>query len=88
MICSRSAVIVVTFWIRDLNASCVSCGQGDENRGGKGGSWAAAASMVGGSKYQVDMVLDRPVIGMCLRRAIMINSYFLLAEYRPLIYVL
>jgi hypothetical protein len=32
-------------------------GHGDENRGGTGGMWATAASMVGGSGYQVVMVL-------------------------------
>jgi hypothetical protein len=33
-------------------------GHGDENRGGKGGTWATMASIVGGSGYQAVMVLD------------------------------
>jgi hypothetical protein len=30
---------------------------------------AQAAAMEGGSEYQVVMVLDRPAVGTCLRRA-------------------
>jgi hypothetical protein len=42
----------------------------DENRGGKGGTMMAqAAAMEGGSEYQIGMVLDRPAVGTCLRRA-------------------
>jgi hypothetical protein len=70
-------------------------GHGDENRGGKGGSWAIAASMVDGSEYQIVIVLDqrgrigdRPTIATCLRQARRINYYFLLAEYRPLLHLL
>jgi hypothetical protein len=56
-------------------------GHGDENRGGKGGMWATAASMTaasmsGGSGYQVVMVLDRPAIGTCLMTGN--KDYFLL----------
>jgi hypothetical protein len=63
-------------------------GHGDENRVGKGGSWAAATSMVGGSEYQVVMVLDRPTVDTCLRRVRRIISYFLLVEYMPLLHLL
>jgi hypothetical protein len=34
------------------------------------------------------MVLDRPAVGTCLRRARRIISYFLLAEYMPLLHLL
>jgi hypothetical protein len=51
-------------------------GHGDENRGGKGGMWATAASMLGGSGYQVVMVLHRPTIGTCLTTGN--KDYFLL----------
>jgi hypothetical protein len=51
-------------------------GHGDENRGGKGGMWATAASMLGCSGYQVVMVLDRPTIGTCLTTGN--KDYFLL----------
>jgi hypothetical protein len=42
----------------------------DESRGGKGGTvMAQAAAMEGGFEYQDVMVLDRPAVGTCLRRA-------------------
>jgi hypothetical protein len=52
----------------DNGSQCIVCllrggGHDDKNRGGKGGSWATAASMVGGSKYQVVvLVLDHPAV--------------------------
>jgi hypothetical protein len=55
------------------------------NRGGKGGMWAIAASMVGGSGYEVVMVLDCPA---CLRQARRIISYFLLDEYKLCLHLL
>jgi hypothetical protein len=66
----------------DPNASCVSCCVVEamaRRTGREGGTWATAVSMVGGSGYQIVMVLDRPAVGTCLRRAKRINSYFLLA---------
>jgi hypothetical protein len=72
LIVCRSATIVDTFWIRDLNASCVSCVvvAMAMRIGREGGTMMAqATAMEGGSEYQVVMVLDRPAVGTCLRRA-------------------
>jgi hypothetical protein len=48
-------------------------GHGDVNKGEKGGL-CATASMMGGSKYQVVIILDCLAVGTCLRRVRRITS--------------